>query len=55
MAFNDVSARDLQMQVSQWTVGKAIDTFAPCGPALVTMMVFTVPEADRIPQSDYDA
>ncbi len=35
MAFNDVSARDLQMQTSQWTMGKAIDTFAPCGPALV--------------------
>jgi 2-keto-4-pentenoate hydratase/2-oxohepta-3-ene-1,7-dioic acid hydratase in catechol pathway len=37
MAFNDVSARDLQMQTSQWTMGKAIDTFAPCGPALVLM------------------
>ncbi len=36
MAFNDVSARDLQLQVSQWTMGKAIDTFAPCGPALVS-------------------
>jgi 2-keto-4-pentenoate hydratase/2-oxohepta-3-ene-1,7-dioic acid hydratase in catechol pathway len=35
MPFNDVSARDLQMQVSQWTAGKAIDTFAPCGPELV--------------------
>jgi 2-keto-4-pentenoate hydratase/2-oxohepta-3-ene-1,7-dioic acid hydratase in catechol pathway len=35
MAFNDVSARDLQGQASQWTMGKAIDTFAPCGPALV--------------------
>jgi 2-keto-4-pentenoate hydratase/2-oxohepta-3-ene-1,7-dioic acid hydratase in catechol pathway len=35
MALNDVSARDLQGQVSQWTMGKAIDTFAPCGPALV--------------------
>jgi 2-keto-4-pentenoate hydratase/2-oxohepta-3-ene-1,7-dioic acid hydratase in catechol pathway len=37
MAFNDVSARDLQMQTSQWTAGKAIDTFAPCGPWLVTL------------------
>jgi acylpyruvate hydrolase len=37
MAFNDVSARDLQLQASQWTMGKAIDTFAPCGPALVTL------------------
>jgi 2-keto-4-pentenoate hydratase/2-oxohepta-3-ene-1,7-dioic acid hydratase in catechol pathway len=35
MALNDVSARDLQTQASQWTMGKAIDTFAPCGPALV--------------------
>jgi 2-keto-4-pentenoate hydratase/2-oxohepta-3-ene-1,7-dioic acid hydratase in catechol pathway len=37
MAFNDMSARDLQMQTGQWTMGKAIDTFAPCGPALVLM------------------
>jgi 2-keto-4-pentenoate hydratase/2-oxohepta-3-ene-1,7-dioic acid hydratase in catechol pathway len=36
MPFNDVSARDLQMQVSQWAAGKAIDTFAPCGPELVS-------------------
>jgi 2-keto-4-pentenoate hydratase/2-oxohepta-3-ene-1,7-dioic acid hydratase in catechol pathway len=35
MALNDVSARDLQMETSQWTLGKAIDTFAPCGPQLV--------------------
>jgi acylpyruvate hydrolase len=37
MAFNDVSARDLQMADQLWTGGKAIDTFAPCGPALVTL------------------
>lgn len=37
MAFNDVSARNLQMATSQWTMGKAIDTFAPCGPALVSL------------------
>jgi 2-keto-4-pentenoate hydratase/2-oxohepta-3-ene-1,7-dioic acid hydratase in catechol pathway len=37
MPFNDVSARDLQMQNQLWTSGKAIDTFAPCGPALVTL------------------
>jgi acylpyruvate hydrolase len=35
MPFNDVSARDLQMQTSQWTVGKSPDTFGPCGPHLV--------------------
>ncbi|MDP9327870.1 MAG: fumarylacetoacetate hydrolase family protein [Actinomycetota bacterium] len=33
---NDVSARDLQMSTSQWTYGKAVDTFLPCGPWLVT-------------------
>jgi acylpyruvate hydrolase len=32
---NDVSARDLQMQTSQWGAGKAIDTFAPFGPVLI--------------------
>jgi 2-keto-4-pentenoate hydratase/2-oxohepta-3-ene-1,7-dioic acid hydratase in catechol pathway len=37
MVFNDVSARDLQLEVGQWMMGKAIDTFAPCGPALVTL------------------
>ena len=33
--FNDVSARDLQMQTSQWGAGKAIDGFAPMGPGVV--------------------
>jgi acylpyruvate hydrolase len=37
MPFNDVSARDLQFQNPLWTSGKAIDTFAPCGPSLVTL------------------
>ena len=32
---NDVSARDLQMQTSQWGAGKAVDTFAPFGPVLI--------------------
>jgi 2-keto-4-pentenoate hydratase/2-oxohepta-3-ene-1,7-dioic acid hydratase in catechol pathway len=35
MAFNDVSARDLQMRTGQWLSGKTLDTFAPCGPSLV--------------------
>jgi 2-keto-4-pentenoate hydratase/2-oxohepta-3-ene-1,7-dioic acid hydratase in catechol pathway len=34
-AFNDVSARDLQMQTSQWAPGKAVDNFAPMGPGIV--------------------
>lgn len=37
MAFNDVTARDLQRRTSQWTAGKAIDTFGPCGPAVVSL------------------
>ncbi len=37
MAFNDVTARDVQHATSQWTAGKAIDTFAPCGPSLVLL------------------
>lgn len=37
MALNDVSARDLQHATSQWLPGKAVDSFAPCGPALVTL------------------
>jgi len=35
MALHDVSARDLQMRTGQWLSGKTLDTFAPCGPALV--------------------
>ncbi len=34
---NDISARDLQMEDGQWLKGKALDTFAPLGPALVTI------------------
>ena len=33
---NDVSARDLQKQHSQWFLGKSLDTFGPMGPFLVT-------------------
>lgn len=36
MPINDVSARDYQTRISQWTMGKTFDTFAPMGPALVT-------------------
>ncbi|HLG15789.1 MAG TPA: fumarylacetoacetate hydrolase family protein [Blastocatellia bacterium] len=33
---NDVTARDLQRRERQWTRAKGLDTFAPCGPWLVT-------------------
>lgn len=36
MNFNDVSARDIQFAEKQWTRAKSFDTFAPCGPFLVT-------------------
>jgi 2-keto-4-pentenoate hydratase/2-oxohepta-3-ene-1,7-dioic acid hydratase in catechol pathway len=42
---NDVSARDLQFQSSQWMLGKAIDTFLPCGPWLVTTDEIADPQA----------
>jgi acylpyruvate hydrolase len=47
MPFNDVSARDYQFRTSQWTLGKAFDTFAPMGPALVTRD--EVPDPDALP------
>lgn len=33
---NDVSARDIQLSTSQWTLGKSFDTFCPLGPAITT-------------------
>jgi 2-keto-4-pentenoate hydratase/2-oxohepta-3-ene-1,7-dioic acid hydratase in catechol pathway len=41
IVMNDVSARDIQRRERQWTRAKGLDTFAPCGPWLVT--------ADEIP------
>lgn len=38
---NDVSARDIQMSTSQWSLSKSFPTFCPMGPAIVT--------ADEIP------
>jgi len=36
MCFNDVSGRAAQFADKQWFRGKSYDTFAPCGPWLVT-------------------
>lgn len=33
---NDISARDVQLATSQWSLGKSFDTFAPIGPCIVT-------------------
>lgn len=46
MPINDVSARDYQTRISQWTMGKTFDTFAPMGPALVTSD--EVPDAGKL-------
>jgi 2-keto-4-pentenoate hydratase/2-oxohepta-3-ene-1,7-dioic acid hydratase in catechol pathway len=42
---NDVSARMLQMQTSQWSAGKAIDTFLPMGPGIVLAADIPDPQA----------
>jgi len=38
---NDVSARDIQLSTSQWTLGKSFPTFTPIGPSITT--------ADEVP------
>lgn len=45
---NDVSARDLQHGDTQWIRGKALDTFAPTGPWIVTTDEIPDPQALRI-------
>jgi 2-keto-4-pentenoate hydratase/2-oxohepta-3-ene-1,7-dioic acid hydratase in catechol pathway len=42
---NDVSARDVQLATSQWTLGKSFNTFAPLGPAVVTKDEIVDPHA----------
>ncbi|HWB12226.1 MAG TPA: fumarylacetoacetate hydrolase family protein [Pirellulales bacterium] len=46
---HDVSARDWQLRKpgKQWLLGKTFDTFAPCGPALVTHD--EVPDPGKLP------
>jgi len=34
---NDVSARDVQLSTSQWSLGKSFPTFCPMGPAIVSV------------------
>lgn len=41
---NDISARDLQHSDGQWVKGKALDTYAPMGPCLVTKDEIARPE-----------
>jgi 2-keto-4-pentenoate hydratase/2-oxohepta-3-ene-1,7-dioic acid hydratase in catechol pathway len=45
---NDISARDVQMAHGQWFKGKALDTFCPVGPCIVTSDEFGAPAGHRI-------
>jgi len=47
MVFNDVSARDIQMQDKQFTRGKSFDTFAPSGPYITTASEIPNPQELR--------
>lgn len=42
---NDVSARDIQLATSQWTLGKSFPTFCPLGPWIVTADEIADPQA----------
>ncbi|HEX5904595.1 MAG TPA: fumarylacetoacetate hydrolase family protein [Candidatus Nitrosocosmicus sp.] len=48
MIFHDVSARDIQFRDKQFTRGKSIDTFAPCGPWITTRDEISDPQNLRI-------
>jgi len=48
MILHDVSARDIQFKDKQFTRGKGIDTFAPCGPWITTRDEVTDPQKLRI-------
>ncbi len=48
MILHDVSARDIQFKDKQFTRGKGIDTFAPCGPWITTRDEVPDPQNLRI-------
>ncbi len=45
---NDVSARDVQLATTQWSLGKSFPTFAPMGPWVVSQDEIADPHALRI-------
>ena len=45
---NDVSARDIQLATSQWTLGKSFPTFTPLGPDITTADEIPDPHSLRI-------
>ena len=48
MIIDDVSARDIQFRDKQFTRGKSIDTFAPCGPWIPIKDEVTDPQSLKI-------
>lgn len=48
MIFHDVSARDIQFRDKQFTRGKSIDSFAPCGPWITTKEEIKDPQKLKI-------
>jgi 2-keto-4-pentenoate hydratase/2-oxohepta-3-ene-1,7-dioic acid hydratase in catechol pathway len=48
MIMHDVSARDIQFKDKQFTRGKGIDTFAPCGPWITTRDEIADPQSLQI-------
>lgn len=42
---NDISARDIQLSTSQWSLSKSFPTFCPVGPAIVTADEIADPHA----------
>lgn len=48
MVLHDVSARDIQFKDKQFTRGKGIDTFAPCGPWITSKDEIADPQKLRI-------
>jgi 2-keto-4-pentenoate hydratase/2-oxohepta-3-ene-1,7-dioic acid hydratase in catechol pathway len=48
MILHDVSARDIQFKDKQFTRGKGIDTFAPCGPWITTQDEVADPQSLQI-------
>jgi 2-keto-4-pentenoate hydratase/2-oxohepta-3-ene-1,7-dioic acid hydratase in catechol pathway len=45
MVLNDITARDLQYNGTQFLPGKAVDGSTPCGPAIVTLDEVDDPQA----------
>lgn len=45
---NDVTARDLQFRTTQYTAGKALDTFAPMGPGILPASEIPDPQKVQI-------